>query len=226
MSQPAHGALPPTGKVRLAIVGTGGVANAHVRAHRRNADLVEIVALSDVVPGKAAEFAARHSLAGVRCRGHYDEALALPEVEAVDVCTRPEGHGPAAIAALAAGKHVLCEKPMANSVAEARRTLDAANAAGRVNMIDFTYRYFPGTRFIRSLIDSGELGEVLRVRAEYLRDSVTPPLEGWPDYRRLPDPTDPAANIVGDLGSHMIDLARFFGGEIERVSGQYRVFGE
>jgi len=227
MSSPTRGETPPpSGKVRLAIVGTGGVANAHVRAHRRNSDLVEIVALSDVVPGKAAEFAARHGLVGVRFCGHYDEALALPEVEAVDVCTRPEGHGPAAIAALASGRHVLCEKPMATSVAEARRMLDAANAAGRVNMVDFTYRYFPGTRFIRSLIDAGELGEVLRVRAEYLRDAITPPPEGWPAGRRRPDPTDPSANIVGDLGSHMIDLARFLGGEIERVSGQYRVFGE
>ena len=216
----------PTGKVRLAIVGTGGVANAHLRAHSRNPDLVEIVALSDVVPGKAAEFAARHGLVGVRCVGHYGEVLALPEVEAVDVCTRPEGHASASLAALAVGKHVLCEKPLATSVAEARSMLDAANASGCVNMVDFTYRYFPGARFIRSLIDAGEIGEILRVRAEYLRDAVTPPPEGWPTLRRRPDPADPSANIVGDLGSHMIDLARFFGGEIERVSGQYRVFGD
>ena len=103
MSEPALGEASPR-KVRLAIVGTGGVANAHVRAHRRNPDLVEIVALSDVVPGKAAEFAARHGLDGVHCLGHYDEALALSEVEAVDVCTRPDGHAPASIAALAAGQ--------------------------------------------------------------------------------------------------------------------------
>ncbi len=230
MSEAAHGEIAATGaaagKVRLAIVGTGGVANAHVRAHRRNSDLVEIVALSDVVPGKAEEFTARHGLVGARCCGHYDEVLALPEVEAVDVCTRPDAHAPAAIAALAAGKHVLCEKPMATSVAEARRMLDAANASACVNMVDFTYRYFPGARFIRSLIDAGELGEILRVRAEYLRDLITPPLGGWSAGRRRPDPTDPAANIVGDLGSHMIDLARFLGGEIERISGQYRIFGD
>ncbi len=140
MSLPAQEKAAQAGKVRLAIIGTGGVANAHLRAHRRNPDLVEIVALSDVVPGKAEEFAERHGLVGVRCVGHYDEVLALPEVEAVDVCTRPEGHGPASIAALAAGKHVLCEKPMATTIAEARRMLDAANAAGLVNMVDFTYR--------------------------------------------------------------------------------------
>lgn len=225
MSSPVAG-TPPAGKIRLAIIGTGGVANAHARAHKRNPDLVEIVALADVVPGKAEEFAARHGLDSARCCGHYDEALALPEVEAVDICTRPETHGPAAIAAFAAGKHVLCEKPLATSVREARQMLDAAAASGRVNMVDFTYRYYPGARFIRSLVEAGELGEILRVRAEYLRDSVTPPFGGWPAVRRRPDPLDPSANIVGDLGSHMIDLARYLGGEIERVAGHYRVFAE
>jgi predicted dehydrogenase len=213
----------PAGKVRLAVVGTGGVANAHAKAHLRNADLVEVVALADVVPGKAEEFAARHGLDAAKCCGHYDEILALPGVDAVDVCTRPETHAPAALAAFAAGKHVFCEKPLATSVAEARIMLDAANASGAVHMVDFTYRYYPGARFIRSLIDSGEIGEVLRVRAEYL---ITPPLGGWSTARRRPNPADPSANIVGDLGSHMIDLARFFGGEIERVACQYRVFGE
>ncbi len=215
------------GRVRLAILGTGAVANAHAKAHKRNPDLVEVVALADVVPDKAAEFAVRHGLTGARLCAHYAEALALPEVEAVDVCLRPEGHAPAALAALAAGKHVLCEKPLAVSAAEARRMRDAAAASGLVNMVDFTYRYYPGARLIRRLIDEGQLGEVRRVRAEYLRDAVSPPLEGRPTYlRHQPDPTRPAANIVGDLGSHLIDLARFFGGEIDRLYAQYRLFGE
>lgn len=214
-------------KTRLAIVGTGRVANAHARAHLRSSDTVEVVALADLVPGKAEEFAALHGLSEARVYRHFEELLDDGDVEAVDVCLRPEGHGPASLAALSAGKHVFCEKPLAMSVAEARLMRDAALRTGLVTMVDFTFRYYPAAQFIRRLIDEGELGDVLRVRAEYLRDAVTPPAGDRPGYLlHRPDPGNPAANIVGDLGSHLIDLARFFAGEVSRVGGQYRLFGE
>jgi len=204
-------------KVRLAIVGTGGVANAHAQAHRHNADAVEIVALADIVPGKAAEFARRHGLTTATLCEHYEEALALPAVDAIDICLVPEVHGPAALAALEAGKHVLCEKPMALSLAEARQMSDRASATGLVNMVDFTYRYYPVARFVRRLIDEGDLGEIVRVRSQYIMQVPA----RWAS--RPVNTTSPALNIIGDLGSHVIDLLRFFAGEIVSVSGQHRV---
>ena len=214
-------------RVRLAIVGTGGIANAHVVAFQRIPEHVQIVALSEIVPGKAREFAARHGLTDATILGDYRELMDLPGVDAVDICLRPEGHGPASLAALAARKHVLCEKPMATSVAEAKQMADAARDSNLVTMVDFTYRYYPAAQFIRKVIDDGQIGEVFRVRVEYLRDAITG-VWGQPrdPRRRPPDPTQPAQNIVGDLGSHIIDLARYFAGEVSRVHGQYRLFGE
>jgi len=214
-------------KVRVAIIGTGNVASGHAQAYERNSGLIEIVALADIVPGKAQEFAAQHRLAGATICGHYEEALELPYVDAVDICTRWPEHGAASLAAFGAGKHVFCEKPMANSVAEAKEMAEAAEASGLVHLMDFTYRYYPGALFIKGLVDGGQLGDIIRVRTEYLTGAM------WSSAarqshrsRRRADPDQPAANIIGGLASHMIDLARYYGGEITSVRGRYRVIAE
>ena len=201
-------------RVRLAVIGTGGVANGHILGHKRNADLVQVVALADIVPGKATEFAVRHGLEGCRICAGYEETLALDDVDAVDICLQWEGHGPAALAALAAGKHVLSEKPFASSVEQAGQMAQAAASSSLVNMVDFTYRHYAMARFVRQLIDDGKLGDILRVRTAYLMLREGP-------SRREPDMTCPSANILGNLCSHVIDLARFFGGEIVSLKGQH-----
>jgi len=204
-------------KVRLAIIGTGGVANGHILGHKRNADIVDVVALADIVPDRAAEFAARYGLEGCRIYGGYEQVMALDDIDAVDICLQWQLHGlhgPASLAALAAGKHVLSEKPFASSVEEAEQMARMAQASGLVNLVDFTYRHYAMARFVRQLIDAGELGEIIRVRTAYLMLRDRPP-------RYEPDLTCPSANILGNLCSHSIDLARFFGGEIVSVKGQH-----
>jgi predicted dehydrogenase len=213
--------------MRVAIIGTGNVASGHAQAYEHNRDLIEVVALADIVPGKAEAFAVQHGLADATICGHYEEALALPEVEAVDICTRCPEHAPASLAAFAAGKHVFCEKPMAGSVLEAKEMADAAEASGLVHLMDFTYRHYPGARFIRQLVDEGRLGEIIRVRTEYLTGSLWSSDAGRSRrQRRPPDLDRPASNIIGNLASHVIDLARSFGGEITRVWGRHQVISE
>ncbi len=213
-------------RVRVAIIGTGNVASGHARAYRLNAELIEVVALADIAPGKAEAFAAQHGLVDATICGHYEEALSLPDVEAVDICTRWPAHAPASLAAFEAGKHVFCEKPMAGSVAEAREMADAAEASGLVHLMDFTYRYYPGARFIKQLVDDGRFGEIVRVRTEYLTGSLWASTARWPRQTRPEIDVDrPADNILGGLASHMIDLARSYGGEINRVWGRHRVVG-
>jgi len=212
-------------KVRLAIIGTGGVANGHALAHKRNSELVEIVALADVVPGKAKDFAERHGLTNAKLCEGYEEVIELSDVDAVDICTRWPVHDPASLAAFAAGKHVLCEKPMAASAEEAKEMYEAAEKAGVVTLMDFTYRYYPAARFIKSLIDEGQFGEIVRVRTEYLFAGFRRRSAERSDNQRKPDTDQPSSNIIGELGSHMIDLARFYAGAVIRVSGRYIIIG-
>jgi predicted dehydrogenase len=214
-------------KVRVAIVGTGNVASGHAQAYKLNAELIEVAALADIAPGKAEAFAAQHGLTDATICSHYEEALALPDVEAVDICTRWPEHAPASLAAFEAGKHVFCEKPMAGSAAEATKMAEAAKASGLVHLMDFTYRYYPGARFIKQLVDGGRLGEIVRVRTEYLTGSLWSS-EGRRSRRQRyrTDPDRPADNIIGSFASHMIDLARSYGGEITRVWGRHQVVAE
>jgi len=205
-------------RIRLAIAGTGDVANGHVEALESLSDMVEIVALADVVPGRAQEFAGKHGLGSVKICRHFEEAIALADVDALDICTRWESHGPAALAAFTAGKHVFCEKPMAGSAVEARNMLAAAEASGLVHGINFTYRNYLMSRLVKQLLGEGTLGDLLRIRLEYLLDVTGVP--------RHPDPSRPAANLLGDIASHTVDLARYFAGEVMRVLGSYKLDGE
>ncbi|MBP2325519.1 putative dehydrogenase [Kibdelosporangium banguiense] len=143
----------------------------------------------------------------------WRELIARDDVQIVDICTPGDSHKDIAIAALAAGKHVLCEKPLANSVAEAEEMAAAATAAaanGQRSMVAFNYRRVPALALARQMIVEGRLGRVRHVRAQYLQD--------W-----LSDPTTPMAwrlrkeeagsGALGDIGAHIIDATQFLLGE-------------
>ncbi|HWO63238.1 MAG TPA: Gfo/Idh/MocA family oxidoreductase, partial [Umezawaea sp.] len=134
------------------------------------------------------------------------------DVQLVDICTPGDSHCDIAVAALEAGKHVLCEKPLANSVAEAEKMAAAAEAAaarGVRSMVAFNYRRVPALAFARKLVAEGRLGEVRHVRAVYLQDWLSDPAS--PMTWRM-DREKAGSGALGDLGAHIVDAAQFVTG--------------
>ncbi|AEN13530.1 MULTISPECIES: Gfo/Idh/MocA family oxidoreductase [unclassified Streptomyces] len=139
--------------------------------------------------------------------------IARDDVDLVDICTPGDSHAEIAIAALEAGKHVLCEKPLANTVAEAEAMAEAAERAaarGQVAIAGFNYRKVPALTYARSLIADGRLGTLRHVRATYLQDWLVDPLSPltWRLKRE-----HAGSGALGDLGAHIVDLAQYLAGE-------------
>ncbi|MFC8363579.1 Gfo/Idh/MocA family protein [Streptomyces griseorubiginosus] len=151
--------------------------------------------------------------------------IARDDVQLVDICTPGDSHAEIAIAALEAGKHVLCEKPLANSVAEAEAMVAAAEAAcsrGQLAMVGFNYRRVPALTFARRLIADGRLGTLRHVRVSYLQDWLVDP--DFPLTWRL-QREHAGSGALGDLGAHIVDLAQFLAGEVlVGVSAQMETF--
>ncbi|MFJ7995889.1 Gfo/Idh/MocA family protein [Streptomyces sp. NPDC096310] len=144
----------------------------------------------------------------------WRELIARDDVQVVDICTPGDSHAEIAIAALEAGKHVLCEKPLANSVAEAEAMVRAARAArsqGRLAMVGFNYRRVPAVSYARQLIAEGRLGTLRHVRVTYLQDWLADPAAPltWRLKRE-----HAGSGALGDLGAHIVDLAQFLTGEV------------
>ena len=152
----------------------------------------------------------------------YRKMLADPDVQLLDNGGPNALHASASIAAAAAGKHILCEKPMARNANEARSMRDAVVKAGVKNMVAFNYRFVPAIRQAYELIQSGQLGRIFTFRAVYLQEWVMAHY-GTPMIWRL-DKKAAGAGALGDLGAHIIDLARFLVGEMKSVSALTRTF--
>ncbi|HET8928380.1 MAG TPA: Gfo/Idh/MocA family oxidoreductase [Microbacterium sp.] len=146
--------------------------------------------------------------------------IAREDIDIVDIVTPGDSHAEIAIAALDAGKHVLCEKPLANTVAEAEAMRAAAERAaqrGAKSMVGFTYRRVPAVTFLRDLIAQGRIGRVQQVRAAYRQDWLVDP--GMPLAWRL-QREHAGSGALGDIGAHIIDMTQFVTGQqVEAVSG-------
>ncbi|MDK1472090.1 Gfo/Idh/MocA family oxidoreductase [Streptomyces sp. 549] len=147
------------------------------------------------------------------------------DVQVVDICTPGDSHAEIALAALAAGKHVLCEKPLANSVAEAEAMAEAAavaEARGQLAMVGFNYRRTPALALARRMVADGRLGTLRHVRVTYLQDWTVDPQ--FPLVWRL-QREHAGSGALGDLGAHIVDLAQHLAGEwLAGVSGQTETF--
>jgi predicted dehydrogenase len=150
----------------------------------------------------------------------WREIVTREDIDLVDIVTPGDTHAEIALAALEAGKHVLCEKPLANTVAEAEAMADAARSAaarGIFSMVGFTYRRVPATTFARDLVVAGRIGEVRQVRAEYLQDWLSD-ADAPLTWRMQKDRAGSGA--LGDIGAHAVDLTEYITGQrVERVSG-------
>ncbi|MFD2612068.1 Gfo/Idh/MocA family protein [Paenibacillus gansuensis] len=151
----------------------------------------------------------------------WKEVVSDPEIDLVDINAPSNVHKEIAIEALRNGKHVLCEKPLAVSLSDAREMLAAAENANVRHMICFNYRFIPAVRLAKQLLDEGRIGEVRQYRGWFLQDWLTD--EHAPFVWRL-DRSIAGSGAHGDLNAHTVDLARYLIGEIEEVSGISRTF--
>ena len=181
------------------IVGTGRGSSELVAPARAACEGAELVGVVSRDEGRAAELAGRHGRA--RALTSYDELLADPSVDVVYIGTPNAHHADQIVAAAGAGKHVFCDKPLATSIEDARRAVDAADAAGVKLGVNFQTRYHDVVAEIRELIGAGAIGEVLIVQCEL--SPGRKPLRGWR--------TDPELAVLGttnNLGVHAYDLLR------------------
>ncbi|GGJ32494.1 Gfo/Idh/MocA family protein [Streptomyces brasiliensis] len=165
----------------------------------------------------AAVRAAADRLGWATAETDWRDLVARDDIDLVDICTPGDSHAEIALAALAAGKHVLCEKPLANTVEEAAAMSEAAEAArarGQSAMVGFNYRRLPATAFARHMVAEGRLGTLRHVRVMYLQDWLVDP--AFPLTWRLRR-DQAGSGSLGDLGAHIVDLAQYLAGE--RLAG-------
>jgi predicted dehydrogenase len=216
-------------ELRVGMVGYAFMGAAHSQAWRTVNRVYDLPARArmSVICGrdesKVAEAAER--LGWEAYTTDWRELITRDDVDVIDVCTPGDSHAEIAIAALEAGKHVLCEKPLANTVEEARAMVAAAiqaQSAGVRSMCGFNYRRVPAVALMRHLVESGRLGVVRHVRAAYLQDWIVDPQ--FPLVWRL-QRDKAGSGALGDIGAHIIDLTQFVTGQrITGVSGLTETF--
>jgi len=213
----------------VAIIGYGFMGRAHAMAWHRTVEATQLkvrprIAVICGRNGDAAA-AAAEQLGIPEISTDWKVVIARPDVQVVDICTPGSSHAEIAIAALQAGKHVLCEKPLANTLAEAERMAAAANdasARGVRSMVGFNYRRVPALIAARRLVEQGRIGQLRHVRATYLQDWLINP--AFPLTWRLAA-AEAGSGALGDLGAHIIDLAQFLSGDqIVSVLGRTKTF--
>ena len=191
----------------VAVIGAG-VVGARRAASAAGQSRLEVVA--DVEEARAAELARRH---GARHTTNWEAAVTDDAVDVVAVCTSNKFLAPISIAALAAGKHVLCEKPMGRNAAEAAEIAAAARAADRVLKVGFTLRFHPAIRRARELCARGDLGPLFYIHAIYGHGGRPGYEKEWRGNSELA-----GGGELLDQGVHLLDLSRWFLGELEMVS--------
>jgi len=192
-------------RVRLGVIGTSGWAELLYLNTLRDYDDVELVALAGRNEARLAELAERFAIKGIH--RDYRELIARDDLDAVAVVVPDDLHKEVTLAVIERGLHVLCEKPLANSAADARQMLDAAQRAGVSHMVLFTWRWQPHFQYVKALIEAGTFGRIYRTHLSFITNFAHDGKYQW----RL-DPAR-ANGVLGDLGSHLFDLARWLTGE-------------
>lgn len=196
------------GKLKIGIIGVGNISGMHIQAYQQNPN-VELYAFCDI---NEAQLKKRAEEFGVsRTFTNKEDMLALPELDAVSVCTWNSAHAECTIAALEAGKHVLCEKPMATNAEDARRMKEAAEKNGKLLMIGFVRRFGNDCAVLQDFLNAGFFGDLYYAKATYLRRNGCP--GGW-----FGEKARSGGGPLIDLGVHVIDLVRYLMGNPKPVS--------
>jgi predicted dehydrogenase len=191
--------------IKAAIVGTGFIGPAHLEALRR-IPYVEVTALVEVNQQLADEKA---KLFGIPNAYTFEDMLKQSDIDVVHICTPNFLHFAQAKAVLLAGKHVICEKPLAVKINEAEELVALAAEKGLVNAVHFNLRYYPMVRQMKTMREKGELGEVYSVMGSYLQDWLF--LQTDYNWRLEPDKSGDS-RAIADIGSHLLDITEYVTG--------------
>jgi predicted dehydrogenase len=214
-------------KLNVAMIGYQFMGRAHSNAWRQVGRFFEtpVEPVLRVVCGRDPQGVetAADRLGWAEAATSWEEVVHRPDIDIVDICTPGDSHPEIAVAAARAGKAVLCEKPLANTLAEAETMLAAVEAAGVPHMVCHNYRRAPAVALARRLIDEGRIGRIHHFRGTYLQDWIVDP--DFPRVWRL-EKARAGSGALGDIASHSLDLARHLVGEIDAVSGLLQTFIE
>ncbi|WDR03507.1 Gfo/Idh/MocA family oxidoreductase [Devosia algicola] len=212
--------------MRILILGTGGMANQHA-ANFSKIGGVSLVGGVDVVPERLAAFCTEHDIA--RQFSSFDDALEWGEFDAIANVTPDNVHHPTTMQAIAAGKHVFCEKPLATDAALAMEMTEAIERSGKVGMVNFTYRNSPALQKGRAMVLAGKIGAVRHIEASHLQSWLVS--TAWGDWKteskwlwRLS--TKHGSNgALGDIGIHIVDFASYGSGlDVAHVFARLKTF--
>ena len=195
-------------KIKIGIIGVGSIAEAHIEGYLKNPD-VQLYAFCDLNEKRLKEMGEKYGV--TRLFTDKNDLLALDEIDAVSICTWNSEHAPCSIAALQAGKHVLCEKPMTVNRADAIKMKEAAEKSGKLLMIGFVRRFGNDCDILRDFAGKDYFGDFYYTKATYLRRNGNP--GGW-----FGDKSRSGGGPLIDLGVHVIDFVRFVMGNPRPVS--------
>ncbi|NBD26863.1 Gfo/Idh/MocA family protein [Paenibacillus glycinis] len=187
-------------KARVGIIGCGGIANGKHLPSLAQVKEAEIVAFCDIIVEKAEEAKAKYGNEESKVYADYKELLKDASIDVIHVCTPNDSHATISIDALEAGKHVLCEKPMAKTAADARKMLEAAKRTGKKLSIGYNNRYRADSRYLKQAVEAGELGEVYFAKAHAIRRRAVPTWGVFLDEEKQ------GGGPLIDIGTHALDL--------------------
>ncbi|MEY4538914.1 MAG: hypothetical protein RLZZ306_671 [Bacteroidota bacterium] len=213
------------GAINIAIVGTQFMGKAHSNAYSKVGDFFDLPAkpILKVACGvneeRLNQFATKFGWENTTT--NWKKIINRDDIDLVDISTPNNSHAPIAIAAAKSGKHVICEKPIARNLKEARQMYDAAETAGITHAMIFNYRFVPAIAFAKKMISEGKIGKIHHFNAVYYQDWLIDP--NFPMTWRH-DVKASGSGAHGDMNAHIVDLARYLVGEFESVNGVEKVF--
>jgi predicted dehydrogenase len=196
--------------LKVGIVGVGGIGRDQHLPGWAKVPFAEVIAAADISETARQDAAAQ--VPAIQSFSDWRDLIAHTDVDIVDICTPNQTHCPIALAALAAGKHVICEKPLATTAREVRQMRDAAQKADKLIMTAQHFRFETAARQIKALIDSGLLGDIYYSRAQWLRRRLLPPRTTFIEKRLS------GGGVGVDIGIHILDLAYWFLGAPKPVT--------
>lgn len=217
-------------EIRIGLIGTGLMGRIHTNGYKRLGDFfpeyeyrpvlqVACARREDKVKAFAEQWGYEHTETDWRA------VIARDDVDAIDICTPNDSHAEIAIAAAEAGKMILCEKPLARTVEEGQKMVEAIEKAGVKNTVWYNYRRVPAVTLAKQIVDSGKLGRIFHFRSNFLQDwTISPDVPQGGDATWRLDADAAGSGVTGDLLAHCIDLAMWINGGISDVSAVTETF--
>lgn len=207
------------GKLQVAVIGCGGIANQkHLPALARQSDKCDIVSFCSHNEERAKSAAAKYGKEGCQITTDYKEVMKNPDVDVVHICTPNATHCPITVAAFEAGKHVLCEKPMAATTEDAQKMIDAWKKSGKKFTVSYQNRFRTDTQALKRACDEGKLGEIYFAKAHAVRRRAVP------TWGVFPDKSKQGGGPLIDIGTHALDITLWCMNNYKPVSVTGSVF--